>query len=273
VTEQGSLPPRQYSGSPVDQESPARSRPERRGRDRRHGRGGTRGRGKRSRPLLWAGAAAAVVVAAVVVVLLELQGGSSPAGVIPGSLITTFLPGEIQKVPGACASVPVATLGAYLPGKRSVAVPPALDGALDSECDWTVDHPPTYRWLQLTIQAYAPNGLASGDGSATFAAIDAYGQALQQKEHPPASSGAPRAQVATVAGLGTAAFTAAQVYQVGGAVTDFATAVVRYRNVMITVELNGIDHSNRGTYGPVSMNDLTAASLAVARTVFAKVHQ
>ncbi|HYZ53243.1 MAG TPA: hypothetical protein VE733_06995, partial [Streptosporangiaceae bacterium] len=228
-------------------------------------------RGTRGRPLLWAGSAAAVAVAAVVVVLLVLQGGSGPAGVVPGSLITTFLPGEIQKVPGACASIPAATLGAYLPGKRSVAAPPALDGALDSQCDWIVDHPPTYRLLRLDIQAYAPNGLASGDGSATFAAIDAYDQALQQKEHPAASSGAPRAQVTTVGGLGSAAFTAAQVYQVGGAVTDRATTVVRYRNVVITVVLDGLDRSNRGNYGPVSMSDLSAGSLAAARAAFAKV--
>jgi hypothetical protein len=209
---------------------------------------------------------------AVAVVVLVLQGGSGPAAVVPGSLITTFLPGEIQKVPGACASVPAATLGAYLPGKRSVAAPPALDGTLDSQCNWTLDHRPTYRLLELNIQAYTPNGLASGDGSATFAAIDAYDQAMQQKENPAASTGAPRAQVATVAGLGAAAFTAAQVYQVGGAITDVATTVVRYHNVLITVVLNGLDRSNRGNYGPVSVSDLSAGSLAVARAAFAGVH-
>jgi hypothetical protein len=212
-------------------------------------------------------------VAAVVIVVLVLRGGSGPAGVVPGSLITTFLPGEVQKVPSACTSVPAAALGTYLPGKRSVAAPPALDGALDSQCNWTVDRPPIYRLLQLDIQAYTPNGLASGTGSATFAAIDAYAQAMQQKENPAASTGAPRAQVATVAGLGNAAFTAAQVYQVGGAITDVATTVVRYRNVVITVVLNGLDRSNRGNYGPVSMNDLSAGSLAAARAAFAGVRQ
>jgi hypothetical protein len=74
-----------------------------------------------------------------------------------------------------------------------------------------------------------------------------------------------------VGGLGTAAFTAAQVYQVGGAVTDRATTVVRYRNVVITVVLDGLDRSNRGNYGPVSMSDLSAGSLAAARAAFAKV--
>ena len=239
--------------------------PERRSRSRRHG------RGKRGRPLLWAGSAAIVIVA-VVAVVVALQGGSGPASVTPGSLITTFLPGEIQKVPNACGSVPAGTLDTYLPGQRTKAVPPALDGTLDSQCDWTLDQRPAYRLLQLDIQAYSPNGLASGTGSATFAAIDAYDQALQQRESPAPSTGAPKAQVTTVAGLGTAAFTATQVYQVGGAITDMATAVVRYRNVLITVQLNGLDRSNKGGYGPVSMNDLSAGALAVARNAFAQLH-
>jgi hypothetical protein len=261
VTEQASS----RSASPIDADDPPYPPSRPRGpRSRRHG------RGKRRRPLLWAGSAVIVLVA-VAAVVLALQGGSGPASVTPGSLITTFLPGEIQKVPNACGSVAATTLTTYLPGPRKMAAPPPLDGTLDSQCDWTLDHPPTYRLLQLDIQAYSPNGLASGDGSATFAAIDAYDQALQQRENPSRSSGAPRAQVTTVAGLGTAAFTAAQVYQVGGAITDMATAIVRYRNVVITVELNGLDRANRGGYGPVSMSDLSAGALAVARNAYAKL--
>jgi hypothetical protein len=263
VTEQGSLPSR--SASPTDDDLPYPPGPERRARSRRHG------HGKRGHPLLWAGSAAIVLVVAVVAVVLVFQGGSGPASVTPGSLITTFLPGEVQKVPGACGSVPATTLGTYLPGQRKTAVPPALDGTLDSQCDWTLDQRPTYRLLQLDIQAYTPNGLASGDGSATFAAIDAYDQALQQRENPAKSTGAPAAQVTNVSGLGTAAFTATQVYQVGGAITDMATAVVRYRNVVITVQLNGLDRSNTGGYGPVSMTDLSAGALAVARDASSKV--
>ena len=75
----------------------------------------------------------------------------------------------------------------------------------------------------------------------------------------------------TVPGLGTAAFTATQVYQVGGAITDVATTIVRYHNVLITVVLNGLDQSNRGGYGPVSMSQLSAGSLAVARAAFAQL--
>ena len=72
--------------------------------------------------------------------------------------------------------------------------------------------------------------------------------------------------------LGTAAFTATQVYQVGGAITDVATTIIRYHNVLITVVLNGLDQSNRGGYGPVSISQLSAGSLAVARAAFAQLH-
>jgi hypothetical protein len=74
-----------------------------------------------------------------------------------------------------------------------------------------------------------------------------------------------------IKGLGTAAFTATQVYNVEGAVTDVATTVIRYRNVVITVILDGLDKSNNGHYGPVSMNQLSAGSLAVARAAYAKL--
>jgi hypothetical protein len=272
VTEQGSLPPHEYDvqlDQPDDGYEPSGPRRDGR-RPRRRGPGHGHGRGRRRHPTLWAGAAA-VVIAAVVATVLSLQGGSGPAAVVPGSLITTFLPGEIQKVPSACPSVPAGTLNTYLSGHRAVAAPPALNGALESQCDWTLDHRPTYRLLQLDVHAYSPNGLASGDGSATFAAIDAYDQALQGKQNPAKGTGAPVAQITTVPGLGTAAFTATQVYRVEGAITDVATTVIRYRNVVITVALNGLDHSNRGNYGPVSMSDLSSGSLAVARDAFAKL--
>jgi hypothetical protein len=281
VTEQGSLPPRQvppagrrgYPDEPYGypdghfepsdpEQEPVRPRRER--RTRRHG------HGARRRPLLWAGAAVVVIVA-VVAAVLGLRGGSGPATVVPGSLITTFLPGEIQKVPSACSSVSAATLGTYLPGRRDVAAPPALDGTLDSQCNWTLDHKPTYRLLQVDVQAYSPSGLASGNGSATFAAIDAYDQALQQKQNPAKGTGAPAAHITTVPGLGQAAFTATQVYHVGGAITDIATTVIRYHNVLITVILDGLDRSNRGDYGPVSMSDLSSGALAAARDAYAKL--
>ena len=269
MAEHGSRPPAppEPDWAEPDQLAPAPRRTRRHGARNMEARGG---QGARRRLLVWAIPAAVVVIVAVVVVVLVTP-GSGPAPVTPGSLITTFLPGEIQKVPSACPSVPAATLASYLPGKPKQAAPPPLDGALDSQCNWTLDQRPVYRLLQLDIQAYTPSGLASGTGSATFAAIDAYAQAMQQKQDPAKDTGAPKGQVTVIKGLGTAAFTATQVYQVGGAVTDVATTIVRYRNVLVTVVLNGLDKSNNGHYGPVSMSELSAGSQAMARAAFAKV--
>ena len=264
MTEQGSLPPRPPADWSTDEQPFPPPAPGPR-RARRHG-----ASGGRSRLLVWGIPAAVAVLVAVIVVVLVVP-GSSPAPVTPGSLITTFLPGEIQKVPSACPSVPGSTLDSYLPGKTKRAAPPPLDGQLDSKCNWTLDQRPVYRLLQLDIQAYTPNGLASGSGSATFAAIDAYAQDMQQKQNPAPNTGAPKAQVTVIKGLGTAAFTATQVYQVGGAVTDIATTIIRYRNVLVTAVLDGLDRSNNGHYGPVSMSQLSAGSQAVARAAFAKV--
>src|ERR1700761_9755514 len=116
-----------------EEPAPNRRRPRRRG---------TRGQGGRSRRLLfWAVPAVVAIVVAVVVVVL-VGPGSKPAPVTPGSLITTFLPGEIQKVPSACPSVPSSALSTYLPGKTKQAAPPALDGARDSQGGWTLAQRP-----------------------------------------------------------------------------------------------------------------------------------
>jgi hypothetical protein len=264
VAEYGSRPPAppEPDWAIPEEPAPTRRRPRRRG---------TRGQGGGWRRLLVWGIPAVVVIVVAVVVVVLVGPGSKPAPVTPGSLITTFLPGEIQKVPSACPSVPSSTLSTYLPGKTKQAAPPALDGALDSQCNWTLDQRPTYRLLQLDIRAYTPSGLASGTGSATFAAIDAYASAMQEKQDPAPNTGAPKGQVTVIKGLGTAAFTATQVYQVGGAITDVGTTVIRYRNVLVTVVLTGLDKSNNGHYGPVSMSELSAGSQAVARAAFAKV--
>jgi hypothetical protein len=213
-----------------------------------------------------------VVAGAVIAVVLLLAGGPGPAPVTPGSLITTFQPGELQKVPNACDSVPAATVQQYLPGKAKEASPLPVNGALESACNWTVDKAPVYRLMELNLLAYAPNGLASGDGSATFAAIDGYDSTLQGMREPPKHSPDPRAQVTTLSAFGNQAFSALQVFHVGGATTDVATVVVRYHNVVVTVTLNGLEQSNRGDYGPVSPSQLSAAALAFAQAAEASLH-
>ncbi len=48
--------------------------------------------------------------------------------------------------------------------------------------------------------------------------------------------------------------------------------MVRYHNVVVTVTLNGLAHSNSGTYGPVSQSQLAAAAMAFAQAAEASLH-
>ena len=75
-----------------------------------------------------------------------------------------------------------------------------------------------------------------------------------------------------LSGFGDQAFSALQVFHVGGAVTDVATVMVRYHNVVVTVTLNGLEHSNKGNYGPVSTTQLAAAAMAFARAAEGSLH-
>ena len=235
---------------------------------RGHGRARRAAARRRRRWLITAGGA---LGAAVTTVVLLTGSRPGPAPVTPGALITTFQPGELRQVPDACDVVPSATVQQYLPGKAKVASPLPVNGSAESACNWTIDKPPVYRLMELNMLAYAPNGLASGDGSATFAAVDAYDLALQTMQSPPKHSPAPRATVSTLTGFGNQAFSALQVFRVGGAVTDVATVMVRYHNVVVTVTLNGLEHSNQGSYGPVSQSQLAAAALAFARAAEASL--
>ena len=117
------------------------------------------------------------------------------------------------------------------------------------------------------MTAYTPNGLASGDGSATFAAMDGYTSALQQKTSPPKLTHLPKATITTIAGLGTKAFSALQVTRSPGLKTDLMTVVVRDRNVLLTAVLQG--NSGRGGDGLVSLAQLRAGAIAAARDVIA----
>ena len=55
----------------------------------------------------------------------------------------------------------------------------------------------------------------------------------------------------------------------GGNITDLVTLVVRDRNVVITVALQGLDKSARGHYGPVRIAELRAGTVAAAREALA----
>lgn len=214
---------------------------------------------------VYIGGGALVVVIAVVAILLTSGGGGKPASVGASDLITTFLPGEVQQVPDACKVVPTSTLQQYLPGTSKVVSPP-LNGGANSQCSWTLDQHPRYRLVDLSIQAYSPSGLASGDGSATFAAIDAFAEAEQAKQNPGPHSGQPKAQVKTLSGLGNAAFSATQMFQAQGGSTEVVTEIVRYRNVVVTVVVN-----NFARNGQSSTETLTAAAQSIAQTVMGKL--
>jgi hypothetical protein len=212
-----------------------------------------------------------VVVAAVVGGYLAFGQNQGPANVVSGDLITTFLPGEVQKVPDGCTAVSAGTLAQYMPGKLKIAAPP-LNAGMESQCTWTLDSAPTYRVLEIDMHAYSPSGLASGDGSATFAAIDAFDEAQQAKQSPGKKSGVPAAQISTPSHLGNAAFVATQVVHSAGVTTYMVTEVVRYRNVLVTVVVDGLSQTvGSKHYGPVSMSDLTTAAQTVAQGATTKV--
>ena len=230
------------------------------------------GRRKRRRLLIAGGA---VIALAIATVIYLMSGGPGAANLGFGNFVTNFLPGELQQVPDPCATVPAATLNQYLPGTRKQAAPPLNSGA-NTQCTWTLDAAPTYRVLEVQLQAYSPSGLASGNGSATFAAQDAYQSFENGYTSPGPKSGQPKATVTDLSGMPggtqTSAFQATQVFDRGGAVTDVANVYVRYRNVIITVVVDGLDQSSGGKqYGPVSMSDLTTAANTVANEMAAQI--
>ena len=242
-------------------EGPARSR-----RSRRVA--AARARKSRFR-LIVAGVAVVAGVLVVLGILGKLPFQGSSAAPQNGGLVTTFQPGEFHSVPNACDAVSTATLGQYLPGKVAE-VSQALGTSAQSQCTWTLDARPSFRVLTVTSQAYTPSLLASGDGSATFSAIDAYNQELQTLQNPPKTTKAPKAQIGGAVGLGGDAFTAFQVFHGGGDTTDEITAVTRDRNVVIIVTMQG--QENGGGFGPVPTATLRAAALAAAHEVLAGLH-
>lgn len=218
------------------------------------------------------GGVALIAIAAIAALVVNFTGGKS-GKVGFGSLVTTFLPGEIQKVPDACKAVSPATLSQYLPGGQPAVAFPPLNGGTDSQCTWTLDKAPTYRVIEVDINAFSPSGLASGNGSATFAASDSYAADLQTMQKPPANSGQPVATTTDIPGLGNAAFSATQIFNRNGTISYKATVFARYHNVVVTAVVNGLNQAttSKGTYGPVSMDTLKAAALAAAQQAVAQL--
>ena len=239
---------------------------------------------RKRRRTLFAIGGALVVVIAVAVYFLGFNSSNGSANLGLGSLVTQFLPGEVQSVPDACNTVSSATLGQYLPGTTKQAAPP-LNSGTDTECSWTLDNAPTYRVLQIQIVAYTPSALVAnpngtglvpaGNGSATYAAEAGFASSEYTLAHPASDSGQPKAAIAALSGMpggnDTSAFSATQVFSKNGQ-NDDATVYVRYRNVIVTASLQGLNQTTGAKkYGPVSMSDLTTAAKVIARQVIAKI--
>lgn len=207
------------------------------------------------------------VIGAVVAVVAILGQRPGQARTSPGRLVTTFQPGEYQHVSNACHAVAPDVLNQYLPGRKAPAAVQPLSGQASSQCSWTVDKPHTYRFLELEVAAYPPSGLASGNGSASQAARDAFATAKQQKSDPPHTTGLPKATVASLSGVGQQAFSAQQRYTRGG-VTNVVTVVALQRNALVTVVFEA---RSGGPYGQASVSDLTAGAEAAAREALSKL--
>jgi len=228
-------------------------------------------RSRRRSRIVWVWGGAAVAVALIVTGVLVMLDGGHPAPETSAGYVTTFQRGEFKAVPSACTAVTSATLNQYLPGKRRMVAPQSLNGDAQSLCNWTLDAPPVYRVLSVNSRAYAPSGLATGNGSATNAAIDAYQQALATMRHPPRSTHLPVATVTLLHSVGTAGFAALQIVRTRGLATDLETVVVRDNNVVVTVVMQG-PHSRSGRYQAVQQSELQSGAIAAAKNVVAGLH-
>jgi hypothetical protein len=228
-------------------------------------------RSRRRSRILWVWGGAAVAVALIVTGVLVMLGGGQTAPRSGAGFVSTFQRGEFKTVPSACTAVTSATLNQYLPGKRRMVAPHSLNGNAQSLCNWTLDAPPVYRVLSVTMQAYAPSGLATGNGSATFAAIDAYQQALATMRHPLRTTHLPVATVTPLHSVGTVAFAALQIVRTRGLSTNLETVVARDHNVVVTVVMQG-PHARSGRYRPVQHAELQSGAIAAAKNVVASLH-
>jgi hypothetical protein len=228
-------------------------------------------RSRRRSRITWVWGVAALVVVLIVAGVLFLMGRHEAAPDSTAGFVTTFQRGEFKTVPSACTAVTSATLNQYLPGKRRMVAPRSLDGNAQSLCNWTLDAPPVYRVLSVTAQAYAPSGLATGTGSATFAAIDAYQQALARMRHPLRTTHLPVATVTPLHSVGGVGFVALQIVRTRGLATDLETVVARDHNVVVTVVLQG-PHSRDWRYHAAQQSELQSGAIAAAKDVMAGLH-
>lgn len=181
--------------------------------------------------------------------------------------ITSLQKGEFTAVPSSCKVISPSTLSQILSGTPGKPVQ-ISSSAGDSECTFQVDAKPVFRELDIKVQAFGPNLIAPGNGSATSYAVYSFEQARQALAKPPKHTAAPPATIKSVPGLGSRAFSAAQIFHQGKVITDRDTVQLQYRNALITISLWANDS---GGFGPVSTGLLEPGALSVARDLLAAV--
>jgi hypothetical protein len=241
-------------------------RPERiGGRPGRSRAAAARRRRSKRRLVTWGSAAIIVVVIAGGVLFLT----RSPAH--KSRFVTSLQRGEFRGVPDACKILGAAALQQLMSGTPKQIQP--QQSPTQSECTYTVDAKPTFRVVNIDLQAMQANLVAVGNGSATADARYAFAQKRNQLAKPPKHTPQPPATITDVPGLGDQAFSAVQAFRVKAAgaakaTTDLVTVVARYRNVLITVSFEG---QNGGGFGPVSVVGLRSGALNVAGAALARV--
>jgi hypothetical protein len=223
-----------------------------------------RRRRSKRRLVTWGSAAIVAVVIAGGVFLLT----RSPA---PKSrFVTTLQKGELRAVPDACKVLGAAALRQLMGGTPKMIQPQRSQA--QSECSYTIDAKPTFRVVNVDLQAMQANLVVVGNGSATADARYSFAQQRTQLAKPSKRIPQPPATITSVPGLGDQAFSAVQAFRPDGttakAATDLVTVVARYRNVLITVSFQG---QNGQGFGPVSVVALRSAALNVAHTALARV--
>jgi hypothetical protein len=240
-----------------DQDGPPRSVR----RTRRSRAAATRRRKSKRRLVSWGGTAIVILVLVGVGFILF----QSPA---PKSrYVTTLQKGEFKAVPDACKVVGAAALHQIMGGTPK-ATQPQNDAAL-SQCAFTVDAKPTFRVLQLNVQAYNSSlTVPVGDGSATANAKYTIAEQRRLLAHPSKHTPLPPATITPVGGFGDEAFSAVQVIHTKSVVDLVVTVWARYRNVLVEAIFQG---QASGGFGPVTVSQLRSGALTAVRAALTQV--
>jgi hypothetical protein len=204
-----------------------------------------------------------VAIAAVVFTGLGIfLSHSSPR---PSKYVTQLQKGEFNAVPDACKVVSASVLHQIMNGSPRTIQP--QQGKAQSECTFTVDANPVFRVMNVNLQALQASLVPVGNGSATANAAYEFGQQRVLWLKPAKRTAQPAATVSPVPGLGQQAISALQTFRDKTA-TEKVTVLVRYKNVLIAVSVQG--QSGNG-FGPVSVGELKAGAVKVARAALSGV--